>query len=204
MRDLNFLLAGVGGQGTLLASNVVAQVGVEAGLDVKKAEVHGMAQRGGSVNSHVRWGKKVYSPLTGLGEVDYLVAFEILEGLRWLDQVSSDGTVVLNQQEIHPVTVTSGFATYPNKETIESALAESESCVYRVTGLDIAQELGNARVLNVVLLGALSGLLTVKAQTWENVLSERVPARFRDLNLKAFRKGRAWIQERNQAQCVSW
>jgi indolepyruvate ferredoxin oxidoreductase beta subunit len=166
---------------------------------VKKSDILGLAIRGGAVISHVRWGERVHSPIVPEGRADYLVAFEILEGLRWLDQVSPEGTVVLNQQEIHPVTVSSGFATYPDQDTIESALAASESRVHRVTGLDIAQELGNARVLNVVLLGALSGLLSVEAKVWEDVLSERVPARFKDLNLKAFRKGREWVQERNRA-----
>jgi indolepyruvate ferredoxin oxidoreductase beta subunit len=177
----------------------MAAVGLAAGYDVKKSDILGLAIRGGAVISHVRWGERVHSPIVPEGRADYLVAFEILEGLRWLDQVGPESTIVLNQQEIHPVTVSSGFATYPDKEAIERALAESESCVYRVAGLDIAQELGNARVLNVVLLGALSGLLTVEAEVWEKVLSERVPARFEDLNLQAFQEGREWVQERKQA-----
>jgi indolepyruvate ferredoxin oxidoreductase beta subunit len=177
----------------------MAAVGLAADYDVKKSDILGLAIRGGAVISHVRWGERVHSPIVPEGRADYLVAFEILEGLRWLDQVSPKSTILLNQQEIHPVTVSSGFATYPDQDTIERALAASESRVYRVTGLDIAQELGNARVLNVVLLGALSGLLTVDAKVWETILIERVPERFRDLNLKAFQQGREWIQERNQA-----
>jgi indolepyruvate ferredoxin oxidoreductase beta subunit len=203
VKTINFLITGVGGQGTVLASDIMSAVGLAAGYDVKKSDILGLAIRGGAVISHVRWGERVHSPIVPEGRADFLVAFEILEGLRWLDQVSPAGTVLLNQQEIHPVTVSSGFATYPDKDAIESALAESESCVYRVTGLDMAQELGNARVLNVVLLGALSGLLTAELEVWENVLKERVPARYLELNLKAFHKGREWIQERNQTQCVS-
>jgi indolepyruvate ferredoxin oxidoreductase beta subunit len=193
---INFLITGVGGQGTVLASDIMAAVGLAAGYDVKKSDILGLAIRGGAVISHVRWGQRVHSPIVPEGRANYLVAFEILEGLRWLDQVGQGGTVVINQQEIHPVTVTSGFASYPDRDTVEKALVESGSHVYRVTGLDIAQQLGNARVLNVVLLGALSGLLSVKDVIWEDVLKERVPARYVDLNLKAFHSGRDWIAER--------
>ena len=196
MEAINFLITGVGGQGTVLASDIMAAVGLAAGYDVKKSDILGLAIRGGAVISHVRWGQRVHSPIVPEGRANYLVAFEILEGLRWLDQVGSGGTVVINQQEIHPVTVTSGFASYPDRDTVEKALVESGSHVYRVTGLDIAQQLGNARVLNVVLLGALSRLLSVKDVIWEDVLKERVPARYVDLNLKAFHSGRDWIAER--------
>lgn len=196
MESINFLITGVGGQGTVLASDVMSAVGLAAGYDVKKSDILGLAIRGGAVISHVRWGERVHSPIVPEGRADYLVAFEILEGLRWLDQVRPEGSVVINQQEIHPVTVTSGFAAYPDQDTIEGALGELGSNVYRVAGLDIAQQLGNARVLNVVLLGALSGLLPVERTIWENVLKERVPARYMDLNLKAFEKGRKWITER--------
>lgn len=198
MKTINFLITGVGGQGTVLASDIMAAVGLAAGYDVKKSDILGLAIRGGAVISHVRWGERVHSPIVPEGRADYLVAFEILEGLRWLDQVRPEGAVLLNQQEIHPVTVSSGFATYPDKDAIERALAESEACVYRITGLHIAQELGNARVLNVVLLGALSGLLSAEPEVWEDVLKARVPARYVELNLKAFHNGRGWIQERNQ------
>jgi indolepyruvate ferredoxin oxidoreductase beta subunit len=193
---INFLITGVGGQGTVLASDIMAAVGLAAGYDVKKSDILGLAIRGGAVISHVRWGQRVHSPIVPEGRADFLVAFEILEGLRWLDQVGPDGTVVINQQEIHPVTVTSGFASYPDRDMVEKALGESGSHVYRVTGLDMAQQLGNARVLNVVLLGALSGLLSVKGAIWEGVLKERVPARYVDLNLRAFNSGRDWIAER--------
>jgi indolepyruvate ferredoxin oxidoreductase beta subunit len=193
---INFLVTGVGGQGTVLASDIMAAVGLVAGYDVKKSDILGLAIRGGAVISHVRWGERVHSPIVPEGRADYLVAFEILEGLRWLDQVGPKGTVLINQQEIHPVTVTSGFATYPVQDTIESALGELGSRVFRVSGLDIAQGLGNARVLNVVLLGALSALLQVERAVWENVLKERVPERYRELNLQAFQSGREWIRER--------
>jgi indolepyruvate ferredoxin oxidoreductase beta subunit len=197
VETINFLITGVGGQGTVLASDIMSAVGLAAGYDVKKSDILGLAIRGGAVISHVRWGERVHSPIVPEGRADYLVAFEILEGLRWLDQVSAEGTLVINQQEIHPVTVTSGFANYPDKDTIEGTLQGLKSRVYRVAGLEIAQQLGNARVLNVVLLGALSGLLSIESTTWESVIRERVPARYADLNLKAFRSGREWIQERS-------
>jgi indolepyruvate ferredoxin oxidoreductase beta subunit len=124
------------------------------------------------------------------------VAFEILEGLRWLDQVRPQGAIMINQQEIHPVSVSSGFATYPDQETVEESLRHVAASVYRVPGLEMARKLGNARVLNVVLLGAISALLPVEPETWEGVLEERVPPRYRNLNIQAFRNGREWIQER--------
>jgi len=190
------MITGVGGQGIILASDILAAVGVAAGYDVKKSDILGLAVRGGAVVGHVRWGERVHSPIVPEGRVDYLVAFEILEGLRWLNQVHPGGTILINQQEIHPVSVSSGIATYPDEETVDRALRGVVERVYRIPGLDITQELGSARVLNVVLLGALSAMLSVKPETWESVLKERVPSRFVDLNLRAFHQGREWLQER--------
>jgi len=193
---MNFLITGVGGQGTVLASDIMAAVGLAADYDVKKSDILGLAIRGGAVISHVRWGERVHSPIVPEGRADYLVAFETLEGLRWLDQVRLQGTIMINQQEIHPVSVSSGFATYPDQETVEESLQHVAASVYRVPGLEMARKLGNARVLNVVLLGAISALLPVEPETWEGVLEERVPPRYRNLNIQAFRNGREWIQER--------
>ena len=196
METINFMITGVGGQGTVLASDILAAVGLAAGYDVKKSDILGLAVRGGAVVGHVRWGERVHSPIVPEGRVDYLVAFEILEGLRWLNQVRPEGTILINQQEIHPVSVSSGITTYPDEETVDRALRGAVERVYRIPGLDITQELGSARVLNVVLLGALSATLSVKPETWESVLKERVPSRFVDLNLRAFHQGREWLQER--------
>jgi indolepyruvate ferredoxin oxidoreductase beta subunit len=193
---MNFLITGVGGQGTVLASDIMAAVGLAADYDVKKSDILGLAIRGGAVISHVRWGERVHSPIVPEGRADYLVAFETLEGLRWLDQVRLQGTIMINQQEIHPVSVSSGFATYPDQETVEESLQHVAASVYRVPGLEMARKLGNARVLNVVLLGAISALLPVEPETWEGVLEERVPPRYKNLNIQAFRNGREWIQER--------
>ena len=196
METLNFMITGVGGQGTVLASDIIAAVGLAAGYDVKKSDILGLAVRGGGVVAHVRWGEMVHSPIVPEGRVDYLVAFEILECLRWLNQVRPEGAVLINQQEIHPVTVSSGFATYPDKQTVDESLQAATPNVYRIPGLDMTQELGNARVLNVVLLGSLSALLSVEPEVWEDVLKERVPSRYMGLNLQAFHRGREWLQER--------
>ena len=196
METLNFMITGVGGQGTVLASDIMAAVGLAAGYDVKKSDILGLAVRGGGVVGHVRWGEQVHSPIVPEGRVDYLVAFEILECLRWLNQVRPEGAVLINQQEIHPVTVSSGFATYPDKQTVDESLQAATPNVYRIPGLDMTQELGNARVLNVVLLGSLSALLSVEPEVWEDVLKERVPSRYMGLNLQAFHRGREWLQER--------
>ena len=196
METLNFMIRGVGGQGTILSSDILAAVGVSAGYEVKKSDILGLAVRGGSVLGHIRWGDEVHSPVIPEGRVDYLVAFEKLEGLRGLNQVKPEGTVLLNEQEIHPASVSSGDSVYPDESDIRIALAAATDRVFRVPGLEMAQELGNAKVLNVVLLGALSELLPVEAAVWEDVLTERVPPRFTELNLNAFHIGRAWMRER--------
>ena len=191
MKDLNFLLAGVGGQGTLLASNVVAQVGVEAGLDVKKAEVHGMAQRGGSVNSHVRWGEKLYSPLIAQGEVDYLVVLERLESLRYLDMLRPGGAVLIGEMRIPPLTVSSGDDVYPEEDVIRAQVAQKTDRLIMVPSLTLAEQAGTARAHNVVVLGALSRQLAeVPVEIWRQVIARRVPQRYIDLNVAAFEAGR--------------
>jgi indolepyruvate ferredoxin oxidoreductase beta subunit len=193
MRNINFLLAGVGGQGTILASDVLAEVGLKAGYETKKAEVHGMAQRGGSVSSHVRWAETVHSPLTAQGEVDILLAFEKLEAMRVIEFLRPGGTVVVNDQAIIPITVTSGGVDYPDDERIRAVLAAVTDNVHWVQGVAIAEELGNARAANVVLLGALSSLLDLPEDIWLEVIEQRVPARTVELNRSAFRRGRGAI-----------
>jgi indolepyruvate ferredoxin oxidoreductase beta subunit len=190
---VNFLFTGVGGQGTVLAGDITAAVGLAAGYDAKKSDILGLAVRGGGVVGHVRWGKQVHSPIVPEGCVDFMLAFELLEGLRWLHQVREGGTVLINEQEIHPVTVSSGHAAYPSDETLEAALRASPCRVCRIPALQMAQDLGNTRTVNVVLLGALSTLLPVAPQIWEEVLQTRIPARYRDLNLRAFHEGRAHL-----------
>jgi indolepyruvate ferredoxin oxidoreductase beta subunit len=189
-RELSFLLAGVGGQGTILASDVVAELGVSAGYDVKKAEVHGMSQRGGSVISHVRWGPQVFSPIIAKGETDIFVAFEKLEAVRFIDHLCPGGLALINNHTISPITVSAGNAVYPNQETIRAALTRVTGNVHWVNGLEIAEKLGNARTANVVILGALSALLKMEADPWLKVIRGRVPPKYIELNRQAFEAGR--------------
>jgi len=195
MKNINFLLVGVGGQGTLLASNIVAEVGLRAGYDVKKSEVHGMAQRGGSVSSHVRWGKTVPSPLIGQGEVDILIAFERVEALRYVDALRPGGQVLVNDHSIIPMTVTAGDQTYPSRDEIVSALHQATDAVTVIPGVTIAEELGNARTNNVVVLGALSNWLEVDESLWQEVIADRVPPKYKNLNLEAFARGKSLIKD---------
>jgi indolepyruvate ferredoxin oxidoreductase beta subunit len=187
----NFLLAGVGGQGTILASNVLAEVALAIGYDVKKSEVHGMAQRGGSVNTHVRWDpERVYSPLVGLGEADFMLVFEEAEALRYAEYLRPGGTAVVNAHTIEPITVTSGGAHYPTEEELRALYAQVTERLYLVPGTATARELGNARAANVVLLGALSTFLDVPQETWLGVIEARVPPKYVELNRQAFLRGR--------------
>jgi indolepyruvate ferredoxin oxidoreductase, beta subunit len=187
----SFLLAGVGGQGTILASNVLADVALAAGFDVKKSEVHGMAQRGGSVNTHVRWdAERVYSPLVGLGEADFLLALEVAEALRYAEFLRPGGVALVDNHTVEPITVTSGGAHYPTLEELRSVYASVTDRLYLLPGTAIARELGNVRAANVVLLGALSTFLEVAPETWLQVLEGRVPARYLGLNRQAFLRGR--------------
>lgn len=202
MRDsINFLLAGVGGQGTILASDVLVNVGLTAGYQAKQAEVHGMSQRGGSVTSFVRWGKVVYSPLVGAGEVDVFLAFEKAEALRNLNQLRLGALALVNLAAIEPVTVTSGGQPYPSDETLYQKITEVTTQAVYIDGEATAQTLGNIRAANVVLLGALSALMQrqgltgaeLSTETWLDVILQRVPPKYVDLNRQAFNAGRVAV-----------
>jgi indolepyruvate ferredoxin oxidoreductase beta subunit len=191
MREIDFLLAGVGGQGTLLASNVVAQVGVRAGFDVKKAEVHGMAQRGGSVSSHTRWGSQIRSPLIGRGEVDFLVAFERLEALRYVDMIRPGSVALIGDMRIPPLSVSSGNDVYPGDAEVQHLVGAVTDRLYLVPSIRLAETAGNVRAHNVVVLGALSAFIDeVDPEVWNQVIAEWVPKRFIDANQRAFEAGR--------------
>jgi indolepyruvate ferredoxin oxidoreductase beta subunit len=204
MKDtINFLLAGVGGQGTILASDVLVNVGMAAGYQAKQAEVHGMSQRGGSVTSFVRWGRVVYSPLVGAGEVDVYLSFEKVETLRNLGQLRQGALTVVNMQAIEPVTVTSGGQAYPDDERLRKAVAQVTDKAVYVDGEQIAAALGNAKAANVVLLGALSALVEreglapgLTEDAWLRVIAERVPAKYVELNRRAFEAGREAVVAR--------
>jgi indolepyruvate ferredoxin oxidoreductase, beta subunit len=194
-KSYNFLLAGVGGQGTILASNVLAEVALAAGFDVKKSEVHGMAQRGGTVNTHVRWDtERVYSPLIGLGEADMLLVFEEAEALRYAEYLRPDGAAVVNRHRIKPITVTSGGASYPTEADLQDVYGTLTDRLHLVPGTEIARELGNTRAANVVLIGALSIFLDVPVGTWLEVIEARVPPKYVELNRQAFMRGRKAVE----------
>jgi indolepyruvate ferredoxin oxidoreductase beta subunit len=190
---LNFVLVGVGGQGTILASDVLAELGLKLGYDVKKAEVHGMSQRGGSVVSHLRWGPQVFAPVIARGEADFLVAFEKLEAARFVDMLRPGGTVLVNDYSIMPATVNAGSADYPKDDELQAVLDAAGAKAVWIKGMEIAEGLGNAKTANVVLLGALSKLLGLAPEAWDEVLEGRVPAKYLELNRKAFQAGRAAV-----------
>ena len=197
MKTMNFLVTGVGGQGALLASNVLADVGVRVGYDVKKSEVHGMAQRGGSVTSTVRWGEAVYSPLIGPGEADYLLSLEKLEALRYVGMLRPGGTAVVGDLGIPPLSVSSGDDVYPDDEQVRQVLNQVTDDYYLIPSIRLAEELGNARAHNVVLLGALSAFFDdIPPDVWLKSIEERVPKRFVELNQRAFQVGREAVSSR--------
>ena len=183
----NVILTGVGGQGILLASETLSQAAVQAGYDLKRSEIHGMSQRGGSVNSHIRFGDKIYSPLVMKGDCDLLLAFEKLESLRMADFVKPDGTIVANTQKINPSTVTSGAAAYP--ENIEDILNSHFKSVLFIDALNLAKEAGNLRTANIALLGVAAKTLDIGIEIWENAIAQRVPEKAIEVNLKAFHLG---------------
>jgi indolepyruvate ferredoxin oxidoreductase beta subunit len=180
-------MVGVGGQGTILASKVLARAAQEAGYDIKVSEIHGMAQRGGSVVTQVRLGEKVYSPLITEGGADVVLAFEKLEGLRLLPYLKPGGTIIINNQEIPPVPVLVGAAQYP-ANVIEYIRSVAPDTVV-VDALDIAVKCGNPKAANVVLLGVMAKNLPIEREVWEKALAARVPARFLEVNKAAFAAG---------------
>ncbi len=184
----NILLVGVGGQGILLASEILAKVAFQEGYDVKKSEVHGMAQKGGSVSSEVRFGGKVYSPLMKKGEADFIIASEKLEALRFIGYLKKEGILILNNLEIFPLMVNIGKEKYP--EDILLHLKERSSQIVKIEASKIAQGVGNAKAFNLVLLGKLSTFLSFEPSTWEKVIHQEVPSHTTEVNLKAFELGR--------------
>ena len=188
METTNVLIVGVGGQGIILASEILTDVAMQAGMDVKKSEVHGMAQRGGVVSSHVRFGKEVFSPLIPRGSADVVLAYEAAEGLRWCHDVKDGGTVIVNTQRLIPPIAMTKEWDYP-MDAIEQIKAQGVD----VIGVDVAeicQELGNPRLGSTVLLGTLSTKLSIPDSIWLEVIQRRVPKGTEELNIKAFHRGK--------------
>ncbi len=189
MTKTDFLLVGVGGQGVLTASDIVAEVGMAIGLDAKKSEIHGFSQRGGIVDSHVRWGERVAAPMGEKGRIEYLLAFETMESARWVEYLKPGGIVIVNRQKVIPMSATVGDAVYPTDESIENALRAVTNRVVYVDGLEIAKSLGNKNLANTVLLGALARELDVDPEIWLDVIVQRVPQKYVEENKQAFWRG---------------
>ena len=185
----NILLCGVGGQGTILASKILSYALVEAGYDVKMSEIHGMSQRGGSVTTQVRYGKKVYSPVIDKGEADCILSFEKLEAERWIEYLKVGGQIITNTQEVDPMPVITGAAEYP--ADIVKKLEEAGAKVDAKDFLSIAEEAGSSKAVNIVLMGRLSEYFDdIPYEDWSAAIDAIVPEKFRELNHKAFDLGR--------------
>jgi indolepyruvate ferredoxin oxidoreductase beta subunit len=184
----NVMIVGVGGQGSLLASKLLGHLLLNEGYDVKVSEVHGMSQRGGSVVTYVRFGEKVYSPIIDKGEADFIVSFEQLEAVRYLEYLRPDGRIVTNTQQIDPMPVITGAAQYP-----ENLIEKSQELGIQVDAMDclaLANEAGSSKAVNIVLMGRLSKYFDIPVEKWLKAIEECVPAKFVELNRKAFELGR--------------
>ena len=182
----NIMIVGVGGQGTLLTSRILGGITVAAGYDVKLSEVHGMAQRGGSVVTFVRYGEKVAEPIVEEGQADVLIAFEMLEALRYAHFLKKDGAMVVNEHRIDPITVVTGAASYP--ENILETL-ESRHKVYKVNAMEEALKLGNSKVFNIIVLGVAARHMDFSKEAWLEVIEKTVPPKTVEINKKAFLLG---------------
>ncbi|WP_040211959.1 indolepyruvate oxidoreductase subunit beta [Clostridium polynesiense] len=183
----NILFVGVGGQGTILASKIFTEGLIKSGYDVKMSEVHGMAQRGGSVVTQVRYGEKVYSPLIEKGTVDVIVSFEKIEAARWIEFLKENGTVIINDYEIRPITVLVGNEVYP--EDVLEKISQNPIKIKVIHAYEKAKDIGNSKVQNSILLGALVKACGLEKIDWEEIIKSNVNAKFLDMNIKAFNIG---------------
>ncbi len=189
MATKNIMIVGVGGQGTLLAGKLLGQLLLQQGYDVKVSEVHGMSQRGGSVVTYIRYGGKVCSPVIDRGEADIILSFEKLEAARWLPYLRPDGLIIMNTQKIEPMPVITGEAEYPDR--LEEKLRETGAVVDAEDFLAIAEEAGSSKAVNIALIGRLSAYFTdIPKEEWLKAIESCVPAKFLDMNKKAFEMGR--------------
>ncbi|MEO0289773.1 MAG: indolepyruvate oxidoreductase subunit beta [candidate division WOR-3 bacterium] len=191
-KEFNIIICGVGGQGILLASEILALTAMESGFDVKKSEVHGMSQRGGSVFSHVRIGEKVYSPIIEKGKGDILLSFEKAETLRWVHYLKRDEPlIIMSDLEIIPPLVSLGLTSYP--KDVEKKLKSISSKLFIIPAKKISEELKDIRVLNIFFLGFLSNFLPFEIKTWEEIIKSKVPENKLEINLATFKKGREFL-----------
>jgi len=189
MNDVNVLMVGVGGHGVILASDGMAEIGMNNGYDVKKTDSLGMAQRGGSVVSHVRWGQHVFSPMIKKGEVDYLLGFEQLEAARWASYLRPGGVAIVADLVVIPISAIDGKVPYPSWEQVEAILTQLTDKVYLVPATRIAEEAGNPRAINMALLGFLSAFLELEPAAWTDTMRRRLPPKFVESSVDAFTRG---------------
>ena len=188
METKNIMIVGVGGQGSLLASKLLGRILLNKGYDVKVSEVHGMSQRGGSVVTYVRFGEKVYSPVIDKGEADFIVSFELLEAARWSEYLRIGGRIITNTQKINPMPVITGAAQYP--DALDAKMEEKGLIVDHFDALALAEQAGSAKAVNIVLMGHLSRSFDFTLDEWMDAIEKSVPAKFLELNKKAFLLGR--------------
>ena len=194
MKKMDILVTGVGGQGVVLASDIIGETAINAGYDVKKTDTLGMAQRGGSVVSHVRLAEKVDSPLIKEGEADMLLAFEKIEAARWSHYIWKGAIAIINSYEQPPLSVSLGQEKYPTDDDIIKALKRRTDQIYFIDANRIALELGNVRTLNILMLGCFSVFAPLDVQVWKDSISRRMPEKLVEINLKAFEQGRKEIE----------
>ena len=187
MKTTNIMIVGVGGQGSLLASKLLGRLLVDEGYDVKVSEVHGMSQRGGSVVTYVRFGDKVTSPIIDEGEADFIVSFEKLEGARYASYLAKDGKIIVNTQQIDPMPVITGVATYPTD--ILEKLAAKGAVIDSFDALSLAEEAGSSRAVNIALMGRLAKYLPISYEKWLCAIKNTVAPKFIAINEKAFSLG---------------
>ena len=197
MNKYDLLITGVGGQGNILASDIVGEAALAAGYDVKKTDTLGMAQRGGSVISHLRIARHVNSPLIRQGDVDILLAFEKLEAARWIQFLKPGAVAIVNDHSLPPLSVNVGNETYPEDQLIMDILAQKKARVHFVEGTQKVIELGNIRTLNIFMLGCLSVLLPIDTEVWKESIRQHLPERLVDINVTAFESGRKEIPHGN-------
>ncbi|MBE0479874.1 MAG: indolepyruvate oxidoreductase subunit beta [Dehalococcoidia bacterium] len=189
MNNANVLMVGVGGHGVILASDAMAEIGTINGYDVKKTDSMGMAQRGGSVVSHVRWGEHVFAPMIKKGEVDFLMGFEELEAARWAPCLKSGGVAIVADVVVIPISAVSGKIPYPTWEQMRGILEQYTDRIYLIPATRISREVGNPRAVNMVMLGFLSAFLDLEREAWTETMRRRLPPKFMESSIEAFNRG---------------
>ena len=195
MKKLDLLVTGAGGQGIILASDIISETAIAAGYDAKKTDTLGVAQRGGSVLSNVRIAHQVWSPLIKQGDVDILLALEKLEAARWVNYLRPGGIAIVNNHALLPLAVSLGNERYPSDKEIKDIIKRRTNRIYFIEGIRRARELGNIRTLNMFMLGCASLFMPFKVQAWKDSISQRLPANIRQINITAFNQGRKEIRD---------